>query len=132
MQVNSKAERIRTAKEILFMCLGVISACFGLKSFLMPEHFIDGGVTGISLLISTLSEWKLSYLIIVINIPFIILGYKQIGPVFALKTAIAITALSLCLIFIPFQPITHEKVLVAFLVVSFWEAELAWPCVAAV
>ncbi len=114
MQKNSKAERIRTAKEILFMCLGVISACFGLKSFLMPEHFIDGGVTGISLLVSTLSEWKLSYLIIVINIPFIILGYKQIGKVFALKTAIAITALSLCLIFIPFQPITHEKVLVAF------------------
>lgn len=102
------------AKEILFMCMGIISACFGLKSFLMPEHFIDGGVTGISLLISTLNNWKLSYLIMVINIPFIILGYKQIGRIFALKTAIAITALSLCLAFIPFQPITHEKVLVAF------------------
>ena len=80
----------------------------------MPEHFIDGGVTGISLLVSTLTGWNLSYLIIVINIPFIILGYKQIGKTFALKTSIAIAALSLGLIFIPFQPITHEKVLVAF------------------
>ncbi|WAC41131.1 YitT family protein [Pedobacter sp. SL55] len=114
MKKHSKSEKIRMAREILFMCLGVISACFGLKSFLMPEHFIDGGVTGISLLVSTLTDWNLSYLIIIINIPFIILGYKQIGSVFAFKTAIAIAALSLGLIFIPFVPITHEKVLVAF------------------
>ncbi|RYF16312.1 MAG: YitT family protein, partial [Flavobacteriales bacterium] len=114
MQKASKTDGKRMAREILFMCMGVISACFGLKSFLLPEHFIDGGVTGISLLVSTLTGWNLSYLIIVINIPFIILGYKQIGRVFALKTAIAITALSLALVFIPFQPITHEKVLVAF------------------
>ncbi|RYG16326.1 MAG: hypothetical protein EOO07_13485, partial [Chitinophagaceae bacterium] len=113
MQKANKTDGKRMAREILFMCMGVISACFGLKSFLLPEHFIDGGVTGISLLVSTLTGWNLSYLIIVINIPFIILGYKQIGRVFALKTAIAITALSLALVFIPFQPITHEKVLVA-------------------
>ncbi|WP_199121395.1 YitT family protein [Pedobacter sp. ASV28] len=114
MQTAKRTEGLRLIKEVVFMCMGVISACFGLKSFLMPEDFIDGGVTGISLLISTLTKWNLSYLIIVINIPFIILGYKQIGKTFALKTAIAITALSLALIFIPFQPITHEKVLVAF------------------
>jgi uncharacterized membrane-anchored protein YitT (DUF2179 family) len=114
MHRTTKAEKLRNAKEILFMCMGVISACFGLKSFLMPEHFIDGGVTGISLLVSTLTEWKLSYLIVIINIPFILLGYRQIGKMFALKTAIAITGLSLSLIFIPFQPITHEKILIAF------------------
>ncbi|WP_461788497.1 YitT family protein [Pedobacter sp.] len=113
-QKPSQIDGKRLAREILFMCMGVISACFGLKSFLMPEHFIDGGVTGISLLVSTLTGWNLSYLIIVINIPFIILGYKQIGRVFALKTSIAIAALSICLILIPFQPITHEKVLIAF------------------
>ncbi len=113
-QKPSQIDGKRLAREILFMCMGVVSACFGLKSFLMPEHFIDGGVTGISLLVSTLTGWNLSYLIIVINIPFIILGYKQIGRVFALKTSIAIAALSICLILIPFQPITHEKVLIAF------------------
>ncbi len=80
----------------------------------MPSHFIDGGVTGISLLLSTLTGWNLSYLIALINIPFVILGYRQIGKGFAFKTAIAIAALSLALIFLPFQPITHDKLLIAF------------------
>ena len=109
-----KNRNIRFIKEILLIIAGVTSACFGLKSFLMPSHFIDGGVTGISLLLSTLTGWNLSYLIAIINIPFVILGYRQIGKGFALKTAIAIAALSLALIFLPFQPITHDKLLIAF------------------
>lgn len=109
-----KNKNIRFIKEILLIIAGVTSACFGLKSFLMPSHFIDGGVTGISLLLSTLTGWNLSYLIVIINIPFVILGYRQIGKGFALKTAIAIAALSLALIFLPFQPITHDKLLIAF------------------
>lgn len=111
---NIKSNGTRLVKEIALIVCGVISACFGLKSFLIPNHFIDGGVTGISLLVSTLTGWKLSYLIVVINIPFVILGYKQIGKTFALKTSIAIVALSLALIFLPFAPITHEKLLIAF------------------
>lgn len=109
-----KNKNIRFIKEILLIVAGVTSACFGLKSFLMPSHFIDGGVTGISLLLSTLTGWNLSYLIAIINIPFVILGYRQIGKGFALKTAIAIAALSLALIILPFQPITHDKLLIAF------------------
>ncbi|HTM99656.1 MAG TPA: YitT family protein [Pedobacter sp.] len=109
-----KNKNTRLLKEISLISFGVISACFGLKSFLMPNHFIDGGVTGISLLISTLTGWNLSYLIVIINIPFIIMGYKQIGAGFAIKTSIAIVALSLALIFLPFAPITHDKLLIAF------------------
>jgi len=109
-----KNRHTRFIKEILLIIAGVTSACFGLKSFLMPSHFIDGGVTGISLLLSTLTGWNLSYLIAIINIPFVILGYKQIGKGFAIKTAIAIAALSLALIILPFQPITHDKLLIAF------------------
>ncbi|RZJ82499.1 MAG: YitT family protein [Flavobacterium sp.] len=101
-------------KEIALITCGVIAACFGLKSFLLPSHFIDGGVTGISLLVRALTGWNLSYLIVIINIPFIIMGYKQLGKRFAIKTAVAITFLSLALIFIPFQPITHDKLLIAF------------------
>ncbi|GGI26979.1 YitT family protein [Pedobacter mendelii] len=111
---NIKNKNTRFIKEILLIAAGVTSACFGLKSFLMPSHFIDGGVTGISLLLSTLTGWNLSYLIVIINIPFIFLGYKQIGKGFAFKTAIAITALSIALIVLPFQPITHDKLLIAF------------------
>ena len=80
----------------------------------MPSGFIDGGVTGISLLISTLTGLKLSYLIVAINIPFVILGYKQIGRSFAIKTSIAITALAVMLFTAPFEPITHDKLLIAF------------------
>lgn len=109
-----KNKNARFAKEIILIAAGVTSACFGLKSFLMPSHFIDGGVTGISLLLSTLTGWNLSYLIVIINIPFVILGFRQIGKGFAIKTAIAIAALSMALIFLPFQPITHDKLLIAF------------------
>ena len=80
----------------------------------MPSGFIDGGVTGISLLISTLTGLKLSYLIVAINIPFVILGYKQIGKGFAIKTSVAITALAIMLFTVPFEPITHDKLLIAF------------------
>ena len=107
-------KKIRLVKEAALIICGVIAACFGLKSFLMPSHFIDGGVTGISLLVSQLTGFNLSYLIVIINIPFIFMGYKQIGPGFALKTSIAIIALSLSLLFLPFAPITHDKLLIAF------------------
>lgn len=111
---NLRNKNARFIKEVLLIAAGVTSACFGLKSFLLPSHFIDGGVTGISLLLRTLTGWDLSYLIVIINIPFVILGYRQIGKAFALKTAIAITALSISLIVLPFQPITHDKLLIAF------------------
>ena len=109
-----KNKKTRLLKEGALIICGVVSACFGLKSFLMPSHFIDGGVTGISLLVSTLTNWNLSYLIVLINIPFILMGYKQIGAGFAIKTTIAIAALSLSLTFLPFNPITHDKLLIAF------------------
>ena len=109
-----KNKNSRLIKEIFLIVCGVTSACFGLKSFLMPSHFIDGGVTGISLLLSTLTGWNLSYLIAIINIPFVILGFRQIGKGFALRTAVAIAALSVALVILPFQPITHDKLLIAF------------------
>lgn len=105
---------LRFLKDFLLIACGIVSACFGLKSFLMPSEFIDGGVTGISLLISTLTGFKLSYLIIIINIPFVILGFTQIGKVFAIKTACAIAVLALFLIVLPFGPVTHDKLLIAF------------------
>jgi len=113
MQSHFKSKNTRFVKDFLLITCGIVSACFGLKSFLMPNHFIDGGVTGISLIIRTLTDYNLSYLIILINIPFVILGFKQIGKGFAIKTSIAIVTLALLLSVIPFEPITHEKLLIA-------------------
>lgn len=110
---TSAKKNIRYLKELLLVSLGIVCACFGLKSFLMPNNFVDGGVTGISLLISRLTGLELSYLIVAINIPFIILGFKQIGNGFAFKTAIAISVLAISLHILPFEPVTSDKLLIA-------------------
>jgi uncharacterized membrane-anchored protein YitT (DUF2179 family) len=114
MSVRSKTNPLNFIKNIFLILSGIVSACFGLKSFLLPSGFIDGGVTGISLLISKVTHLELSYLIVIINIPFVLLGYKQIGKSFAIKTSIAILVLAVSLIVAPFQPITHDKLLIAF------------------
>ncbi len=100
-------------KDILLMSVGVLSAGFGLESFLLPNSFIDGGVTGISLLTSELTHTSLSILIVVINLPFIILGYKQIGKGFALKSMVAIFGLAVVISTVHYPVITSDKLLVA-------------------
>ena len=114
MRNQPKSSKLNFVKNIFLIACGVVSACFGLKSFLLPSGFIDGGVTGISLLVRNLTGIELSYLIVLINIPFVILGYRQIGKLFAVKTALAILALAILLVIAPFEPITHDKLLIAF------------------
>ncbi len=114
MRNQPKSTKLNFAKNIFLLICGVVSACFGLKSFLLPSGFIDGGVTGISLLVRNLTGIQLPYLIVLINIPFVVLGYRHIGKLFAVKTASAILALAILLIVLPFQPITHDKLLIAF------------------
>ena len=100
-------------KEFFLIILGILVAGFGLKSFLIPNGFIDGGITGIALLISFLTPISVSLLIFVLNIPFMILAKKHVGKTFAIKTFLAILGLSLCLIFIQYPVVTSDKLLVA-------------------
>lgn len=103
----------RWIKDIVLMALGIGCAAFGLESFLLPNNFIDGGATGISLLISEITHIPLYILLVIINLPFIFMGYKIIDRQFAFKTAIAISGLALCVAFIHFPEVTHDKLLVA-------------------
>jgi len=103
----------RYVKDFILISVGVFSASFGLKGFLLSNQFIDGGATGISLLISALTDIPLYLLIIGINIPFIILAYQVVGKQFAFKTALAITALSIILATVTFPNVTNDKLLVA-------------------
>jgi len=100
-------------RDVFLIILGIFSAAFGFKGFLLTNHFIDGGATGISLLISILTKTPLYILIICINIPFIILGYFVIGKQFAARTAFAIAGLSLVLATVPFPDVTKDNLLVA-------------------
>lgn len=103
----------RLLKDAILISIGILAAAFGLESFLLPSKFIDGGATGISLLVAELAQLPLAILIIGINIPFIILGYHVIGKQFAIKTAIAIAGLSICLATFHFPEVTKDKLLVA-------------------
>ncbi|MCK5907424.1 MAG: YitT family protein [Flavobacteriales bacterium] len=105
--------------DIIFIILGIISAGFGLKGFLLPSSFIDGGVTGISLLTSEITGISLAILIVVINLPFVLLGYSQVGKEFAVKSIIAIFGLALVVHFVPYPVVTTDKLLIAFFGGSF-------------
>jgi len=100
-------------KESFLLILGVFIAGFGLKGFLIPNGFIDGGITGVSLLISHLLPISISLLIFTLNLPFMFLARKQVGNIFAAKTFLAIFGLALVLFFINYPIITSDKLLVS-------------------
>ncbi|RYY26989.1 MAG: YitT family protein, partial [Sphingobacteriaceae bacterium] len=83
------------------------------KGFLLSSKFIDGGVTGVSMLLADVTPLPIAFLIFILNIPFLILGYKKLGTTFAVKSALAIAGLSLCLAFVHFPDITPDKLLTA-------------------
>jgi uncharacterized membrane-anchored protein YitT (DUF2179 family) len=103
----------QTVSDSLLIGAGVVVAGLGLKSLLLPNQFIDGGVTGISLLVSAVTHWELPILIVLINIPFMLMAYKQIGKAFALKSMLAIAGLALTVVAIPYPVITTDKLLIA-------------------
>lgn len=103
----------RHIKDFFLISIGIGLASFGFKGFLLTNHFIDGGATGISLLLNAITKVPLYLLIIGINIPFIFLGYLTLGRAFAIKTALAITGLSLVLATVHFPNVTNDNLLVA-------------------
>ncbi len=103
----------RYSVDVFLLALGVLSAGFGLRGFLLPNNFIDGGAVGISLLIASVTGVSIPLLLLIVNAPFIILGFTIISRGFALKTALAIIALSLVVAFLPYPEITQDKLLIA-------------------
>ena len=103
----------RYVKDAILITAGIFAASFGFKGFLLTNHFIDGGATGISLLISSITKIPLSILIVCVNIPFFILAYIVMGRNFAIKTALAIGGLALCVATVHFPNVTNDNLLVA-------------------
>lgn len=101
------------AWDILLITLGIFSASFGLKGFLLANRFIDGGATGISLLLTTLTGVPLHYLILLVNLPFVFMAFRTTGAQFAVKAALAIAGLALCLATVTFPHVTNDNILVA-------------------
>ena len=103
----------RNFKNLVLISAGIFSASFGFKGFLLTNDFIDGGATGISLLVAAVTDIPLYILIISVNLPFVILGYKMMGKRFAINTALAIIGLALCVALVPFPDVTNDDLLVA-------------------
>ena len=99
--------------DIILLIAAVIISGFALKGFLLPNHFFDGGISGVSLLVSDLFDVNLAISILVLNIPLIIISYFSIGKRFALRTLIGIIMLSLALWLLPDIVFTNDKLLIA-------------------
>ncbi|MBE9583860.1 YitT family protein [Mucilaginibacter sp. JRF] len=99
--------------DTAYTVLGILFCGFALKSFMIPNKFFDGGVTGMALLIHELYHLNIAYVIVVANIPFIIMGMYQVNRAFAFRTVAAILGLGLCLLYVPYEPITSDKLLVS-------------------
>jgi uncharacterized membrane-anchored protein YitT (DUF2179 family) len=104
---------VRVLLHAFLIVCGIFSAGFGIKGFLLSSHFIDGGVTGISMLLATISGISLALWILLINLPFVALGLRQVGLRFAIRSTFAIAGLSACLAFVHFPEVTQDKLLTA-------------------
>ena len=111
-----RIERLKLSnrlKNFFLIAAGIASAALGLKGFLLPNGFLDGGATGISLLINRLSGVDISILIMSINLPLILIGWKQISKIFALKTFFAIFAFAIVIHFFEMEILTQDKLLIS-------------------
>ena len=100
-------------QDIGLNALGVIIAAFALKCFLVPNHFFDGGVTGLSLLLHELYHFNLSVVLVLLNLPFICLSYFTVSKRFALRILGSVAFLSIVLLIIPEFALTSDKLLIA-------------------
>ena len=98
--------------SFLLITLGATLAALALEIFLVHNNIIDGGIIGISIMISYITKVKLSILTFVLNIPFLILGYKQLGKSFLIKAAYAMLVFSILLEqFKPVPELTNDILL---------------------
>lgn len=110
---KARRARYNILQDVFLLVAGIFCAGFGLKGFLIPNHFIDGGATGISLLLEQLTPVPLSFLLVLVNLPFIFLGFTQVSRLFAFKTALAIVGLAVVVAVVDYPVVTEDKLLIA-------------------
>lgn len=106
-------KEIFSVRSLFFTILGVLCAVISIKGFMIPNHFLDGGITGISILIHEVYHIDVSIPLILLNLPFIYLGYQHIGKDFAISALVAMIFLAVFLNTIPVPAITHDGFLTA-------------------
>ena len=112
-QFAFRKQSLREFRNLILILLGAFSAAMGLHGFLLSSNFIDGGVTGISMLLAKGTGLPLSIFIPILNLPFIALGYRQIGWAFAVRSTFAIGLLAVILEVFHFPDVTPDRILTA-------------------
>ena len=107
------SEITKLLSEYFQIGLGVVLASVGLKAFLLPNGFLDGGVTGIALLVSSQTGWDISLLLLMLSVPFMFMGYITLSKRIVVKSIISISFLALLLSVESFNTITDDKLLIA-------------------
>ncbi len=103
------SKKLKILQSAVFMCVGAVLVAVGLEIFLVPNNIIDGGITGISIILSHLTGFRLGLFLFVLNVPFLIVGYQQIGKTFALSTLFSIIILSIVAsMLVPVPGITND------------------------
>lgn len=110
---NLEVEITHEIWDFFYLLLGVTAASFGLRGFLMPSNFLDGGVTGISLMVNELAGISFPLLLICFNFPFLVLAYFSVGKRFAIRSIIGIFLLAIAVHYVPYSMITNDPILVA-------------------
>lgn len=100
-------------QDLLLVFAGVLFAGYALKGFLVPNHFFDGGITGISLLVHELYHINLAVVIVVLNLPLILVSYFTVGSRFAFRTLFSVVLLGVCLTLLPEAAATSDKLLIS-------------------
>ncbi|MEO7444868.1 MAG: YitT family protein [Ferruginibacter sp.] len=106
-------DKVLNPKNIVQILMGTLLAVLAMKGFMIPNLFLDGGITGISILLHEIFHIKIAALVIILNAPFIYMGYRKIGKTFAVQTSIAVLLLAMGLVFINIEPFTRDKLLIA-------------------
>jgi uncharacterized membrane-anchored protein YitT (DUF2179 family) len=115
MHKNDKVDwtSVWNLKNFLHLAVGAGLAVLAMKGFMIPNRFLDGGISGISILLHEILHINISFLVVVLNASFVYLGYRRIGKTFAVQTTIAVILLAIGLLFIDIKPITTDKFLIA-------------------
>ena len=107
-------EKVLNLKNFLHILVGITLSVLAMKGFMIPNKFLDGGITGISILLYEIFHINISFLVIILNALFIYLGYKRIGKTFAVQTTIAVLLLAIALFIVHIdEPVTHDRLLIA-------------------
>jgi uncharacterized membrane-anchored protein YitT (DUF2179 family) len=100
-------------QSMIYTILGLFIAVVALKGFMIPNNFIDGGVTGVSILFNKVFNIHISFLLVLFNLPFLLIGYHKMGKTFIVHSLIAIVIMASLMFFVNIPKVTEDKVLIA-------------------